>query len=111
MSDTHGHLDAPATFGSAPSCSTSSWPTFAAQLADIVGSRPEAITPGARVVADLGCDSLAIAEIVAYILGGENEFRDEALRRRGWHELTVGELHREWESVRAGALVPQACER
>jgi acyl carrier protein len=71
-----------------------SWPEFVDQLCEIGGCRPESITPQARIVEDLGFDSLEVTEVVMWLAA-------DATPDQRWEHVTVGELFEQWASARA----------
>src|SRR4051795_10330698 len=77
------------------------WDQFAAQLATVTGVSARQVQPDARLVADLGLDSLAIAEVVVMLLADyQLDALSERLQNSTWHEVTVGMLYGEYRSGR-----------
>jgi acyl carrier protein len=70
------------------------WPRFVGAVAELAELETAAIRPEARLVEDLGLDSVAIAELVTLLI---DEYGAEALatalEEQGWSGMTVEELY------------------
>ena len=88
----------------------SGWDEFVDQFAWSAGVAAVDVTGDARLVADLGLDSLALAEVIVGLI---EKYAPPSLVRdvdgREWERLTVGELYS--ECVRAGNEGPSASHR
>lgn len=79
-----------------------SWSEFAASIGEILNLPEASVSPDARLVEDLGADSVALAELVAFLLldcGMEELAQD--LDRRDWRGITAGDVYREYSTERA----------
>lgn len=88
------------------------WDEFADAAATVADCDPSALSPEMRLVADLGLDSLGLAELItALVLDFDMESLASDLDDRQWELVTLGELHEEQRTgvrVRAGldVMVP-----
>lgn len=72
------------------------WDQFAEVIAAIADCEPSALTPEMRLIADLGLDSLALAEVItALVLDLDMESLASDLDDRQWELVTLGDLHEE----------------
>jgi acyl carrier protein len=72
------------------------WDAFAEVVAEVADCDPAALRPEMRLIADLGLDSLALAELItALVLDFDMESLARDLDDRQWELLTLGELHEE----------------
>lgn len=70
-----------------------SWRRFADELGAIAQVPSEGITSDLRLAEDLELDSLAIAEVLVFLLDEYNPARlSRDLEDRVWERITVGEL-------------------
>jgi acyl carrier protein len=69
------------------------WPAFVSRLAEFARAPAESITPDARLVSDLGFDSLALAELGLSLREAyETDEHPLELDGRNWGTTTAGEL-------------------
>lgn len=79
-----------------------SWGEFAAEVASILEASPDAIGTEARLVEDLGFDSLSLTELVVFLSDKHEMFADaEALDDRVWEDVTAGDLYAEYLAATA----------
>ncbi len=84
------------------------WESFAAAIARAGGVPAEVVTQRSRLVADLGLDSLALSEVVVFLLVElEVATLDTDLATRDWDRVTVGELFEEYQR---GERAPRSSE-
>lgn len=73
-----------------------SWPDFAAQLAEVAEFPVADITPRSRLVEDLNLDSIALLEVLVFVVETyEPPSISQELESRRWEGVTVGALYQE----------------
>jgi acyl carrier protein len=76
--------------------SAAGWVDFAAELARIGAVPGAAIEPKARLVVDLGFDSLTLAEVIVFVINKYNPVAfSQELEDRTWEDMTVEALFNE----------------
>jgi acyl carrier protein len=72
------------------------WEQFQSQLVEILDTQAAAVEEDARLIEDLGADSVALAEIATFLLldCGLESLADD-LDRRDWEGVTAGQIYRE----------------
>lgn len=78
------------------------WEAFRAEIATIAAADPATVAAEARLIEDLGLDSVALAELVGFLVGelGMTALDDELADRR-WNDLTAGALYDEYVQQQA----------
>lgn len=81
-----------------------SWQEFAAEVDAILDAPSQDIDPNAYLVEDLGADSVALAEIITFLLldCGMKSLADD-LDRRDWNGVTIGQIYDEYSAEVAGS--------
>jgi hypothetical protein len=70
------------------------WEAFASQLHEVTGLAVERLTPEARLVEDLGLDSLELVELFLVATDGRDSHDAfTSLEERRWEGVTARELH------------------
>ena len=78
------------------------WLSFTKRIAEVTRTPAELIRPDARVVEDLGLDSLALAELsVSLREAYETAEYQLQLESRRWEATTIGQLYEECTGSRA----------
>jgi acyl carrier protein len=63
------------------------------EIAELARVPPDVVAPDARLVEDVGLDSLALAELMAILIEEHGaDALDEQLLERSWEDVTVSEL-------------------
>jgi Phosphopantetheine attachment site len=79
------------------------WEEFRARLSELTGVPLEDVTPAARLVEDLGLDSLGITEVAVLLLVDyELDGLSDGLQRSGWDGVTAGDVYEECRGGRRG---------
>ena len=79
------------------------WEEFRARLAELAGVPVGDVTPGSRLVEDLGLDSLGVTEVAVLLLVDyELEGLSDELQRSGWEGVTAGDVYEECRGGRRG---------
>lgn len=87
-----------------PSLNSVSWDSFADAIAAAAQVQPSAVARSTRLSADLGLDSLALAElVVSLIVDFQMEVVAEDFDERNWGEITAGQLYDEYRAGGARA--------
>ena len=77
------------------------WEQFAAAIADVSGVQVGRISESSRLIEDLGLDSLALSEVIVFLLVElEMDSLGADLQDREWVRVTVGELFTEYSTHR-----------
>lgn len=75
------------------------WDQFADSIATVADCDPSVLRPEMRLIADLGLDSLGLAELItALVLDFDMESLASDLDDRQWELVTLGDLHEEQRS-------------
>jgi acyl carrier protein len=83
------------------SSGSAEWDQFARRLATVTGVGTAQVQPDARLVDDLGLDSIAIAEVVVMLLADyQLDGLSERLQSSNWRDVTVGTLYDEYRTGR-----------
>ncbi|HEX8075822.1 MAG TPA: hypothetical protein VF545_12685 [Thermoleophilaceae bacterium] len=78
------------------------WERFAAEIAQIAEVPSTEVGPEARIVEDLGYDSLALAELALVLIDDyDMEALAESLGEKTWDGVTAGQLYDEYCSAAA----------
>lgn len=80
------------------------WGDFAARVAETLDRDLTDVTEDARIIEDLGADSLAVLEIVVAVADdyGVEDYYEDMVNQR-WTGVTVGELFRQHKAKLARA--------
>ena len=72
--------------------SPAGWRDFAIELSQIAQVESEQIKPDVRLVEDLGLDSLALTEVIVFVLERYNPASFRQLEDRTWEGVTARQL-------------------
>ena len=77
----------------APDTTTDAWREFANQIATVARVAHEDVQPKSRLIEDLALDSLALTEVVVFVIETYDPLPFlQRLEGRTWEGVTVGEL-------------------
>jgi acyl carrier protein len=81
------------------------WDEFAETVADIANVPRPSVQPASCVLEDLGLDSFALSELVAWLLIElDMATLESELADRDWSQVTVGELFTEYQDEQSPPL-------
>lgn len=88
------------------------WDAFAAAVAEIAAVPPGSVTANARLLDDLGLDSLALTEVIVFcVVELEMETLARDLGERPWDRITIGDLYDEYKTGESKVYSPDALLR